>query len=133
MRSTAEVKGRKFRVDKSRYYAVQLYRLEGEEGRNAQDDFVRTAYERQHKQTAHRINEQNVSVVEKKVNQAPNHHQKHSPREARTEVYAFLGSIVMLNEETQSEKQGKNRIHLSCQQIESRIPDGLIERCPKRT
>lgn len=125
--SRTDVHGLCLRVDQAKNEIHHLNGLDEQQDGNDCQSLITEPDQWQDNQTAHGVEEQDIAVEEAEIQQSKHHQQYHAPDEARTEIDAALGLIVVLDEEAQSEQQGKDRIHLSGQQEEHRVPYRLVE------
>ena len=95
---------------------IDFYRLDKEEGNHPPEPFGRKIAQWDENQTIDGIREENVAIEKGGVHNTEHCQEEHSPGESTRKAISSLLLVIVHDEETQSEKQGKNAIHLSRQQ-----------------
>ena len=100
----------------SREQAEQFHGLNGEEGDDAPYGSRRQIADGDEQEAVHRIEHEDVAIVECHVDKAKDKQQAHAPGKSSREIAAFLLLVVVHDKETQSEEHGEDAIHLAREQ-----------------
>lgn len=106
-----------------------FYGLEDKNGRSDKDGPGRTTRHRDQKDTQQGIQQQDVSVIEQRMQLGKCHQQNHPPHKSPPERNPPPGGIVQLDKKAESEQKGKDGKCLSCQHKPRHVRDSLVNGC----